>query len=85
MTVPSKSNYGSSWKTVKGKVTDKGLGSKSVTVRLTEKRGSAYYAWTGTKWSKKATKAAALAAAKKIVDTTVSAGWSEWSPTARTL
>ena len=77
LTVPSKPTHGSSWKTIKGKVTDKGTGPKAVYVQLLDKKSGKYYAWTGKKWTKKTSKAKALAAAKKLAATPSSSGaWS---------
>ena len=63
-------------KVVKGKVRDN-RAAASVSVKVIEKRGSSWYAFTGTKWVKKASKTKAWKAAKLRTDKSVSSGaWS---------
>jgi 5'-nucleotidase len=54
VTTPSKPAKASSWKTIKGKSTDKGLGTDVVRVSLVQERGTTLYYFNFTKkaWSK---------------------------------
>ena len=77
ISAPSKAAHGSSWKTVRGTVTDKGLGAKKVYVTLVEKTGGTYYYFTGSKWLKASSKSAALKKAKRLTATPSANG--HWS------
>ena len=55
-----------SWKTLRGVASDVGLGPKSVQVWLTQKRGAAFYYFTGRGWAKATGAKAAAAKAKRI-------------------
>lgn len=55
-----------SWKTLRGTAADTGLGPKSVQVWLTQKRGAAFYYFTGRGWAKAAGAKVAAAKAKRI-------------------
>ncbi|MEN0127991.1 MAG: glycoside hydrolase family 3 C-terminal domain-containing protein [Brevundimonas sp.] len=71
------SSAAKSWTKLGGKSVDAGSGAKSVTVYLVEKRGSSYYYYTGSAWSKAASKTAAVAKAKRItVSVSTSGAWS---------
>jgi 5'-nucleotidase len=64
-------------KAIKGTIRDDLAGPRSVTIQVVEKRGSKWYAYKGKKWVKKASKAKAFKAAKKLTDKSVSSGaWS---------
>jgi hypothetical protein len=78
LTLPAKSKRPAvaSWKTLRGTSADTGLGAKSVVVFLTEKRGTAYYYYTGAAWKKAASAAQAKAKAKRITVTVSSGKWS---------
>ncbi|BCJ59923.1 PKD domain-containing protein [Micromonospora endophytica] len=52
LTKPKKPTYVSSWRTIKGTVSDRGRGTAEVGLVLLEQRGSAWYYYTGMKWIK---------------------------------
>ncbi|GAA2711169.1 PKD domain-containing protein [Actinoplanes palleronii] len=52
VTKPSKPTYVSSWRTVRGKVSDRGRGTAAVGTAFIQQRGSSWYYYTGKKWTK---------------------------------
>ncbi|MEU8659947.1 PKD domain-containing protein [Actinoplanes philippinensis] len=52
LTKPKKPTYVSSWRTVNGKVSDRGRGTVAVGAAFIEQRGSSWYYYTGKKWIK---------------------------------
>ena len=68
---PAKPTKAASWTKVAGTATDAGVGPSAVVVSLTEKRGSAFFFYNGSAWTKAASQAVAIAKAKKISLTVV--------------
>ncbi|MET8147593.1 hypothetical protein ACIBSW_06670 [Actinoplanes sp. NPDC049668] len=52
VTKPKKPTYVSSWRTVKGKVSDRGRGTAAVGAAFIQQRGGKWYYYTGKKWTK---------------------------------
>lgn len=63
---PAKPTKATSFSKVTGTATDAGSGSATVVVSVTEKKGSAFYFYNGSAWTKAASQAAAISKAKKI-------------------
>lgn len=80
LVVPTAPSRIRSWRTLRGKAVDAGVGVRSVVVRIVQKRGTVWYAYKpATKtWVKGgATKAAALkVAGKKTIKPTLTNAWS---------
>ncbi|GIF11409.1 PKD domain-containing protein [Actinoplanes teichomyceticus] len=52
ITTPSKSNRGTSWKTIRGTSADSGAGARQVAIVVGQVRGSTQYYFNGKKWVK---------------------------------
>ncbi|MEV6347721.1 ExeM/NucH family extracellular endonuclease [Actinoplanes sp. NPDC051851] len=66
----------SSWKTITGKVSDKGLGVDSVKVKLVEQRSGKWYYYSHGKWTKASSKSKALAKAETLTAKVSGGSWS---------
>ncbi|GGN34929.1 hypothetical protein FHR83_005907 [Actinoplanes campanulatus] len=66
LTRPKKPTYVSSWRTVGGKVYDRGRGTTAVGTAFIQQRGSSWYYYTGKKWIKAKTLNQALSKARTI-------------------
>jgi 5'-nucleotidase len=66
LTKPAKPTYVASWRTIKGKVSDRGRGTAAVGAALIQQRGSRWYYYTGKVWIKAKSLNAALTKARTV-------------------
>ncbi len=83
VTRPAHQERASSWAHVSGTVKDTGSGVAGVTVKVTEKRGSSYYYFTGSKFVKAKSSTSALANATAVATSVKSGKWSVAVPGVR--
>ncbi|GAB1643290.1 PKD domain-containing protein [Krasilnikovia sp. MM14-A1259] len=83
LTRPANPTKATSWSTVRGKSSDAGAGVRNVTLTAVEKRGSAWYYYTGSAWKKASS--SSVAAKKAKVLTVVPSGSGAWSTKIKSL
>lgn len=74
LTKPSRPTRAASWATLRGKATDTGSGVRAVELTAVEKRGTAWYYYTGTTWVKATSGSVALTGAKVLTATPAASG-----------
>jgi beta-glucosidase len=75
VTTPRHPHQASSWSNITGTAKDSGSGVASVTVKVTEKRGSSYYYFTGSSFVKASSSSSALSKAAVVTATVKSDTW----------